>query len=59
MSYLKIKRIHLWKLWEYVNKNKNDFLFLNIASQRMFKNFDEIIINDSDNESDNETMINN
>ena len=40
-------------------KNKNDFLFLNIASQRMFKNFDEIIINDSDNESDNETMINN
>ena len=39
-------------------KSKNDFLFLNIASQRMFKNFDEIIINDSDNESDNETIIN-
>ena len=37
-------------------KEKNDFLFLNVASQKMFRNFDEIIINESDNETDNELI---
>ena len=29
--------------------DKHNFLFLNIPSQRLFKNFDELIINEDDN----------
>ena len=33
--------------------DKHNFLFLNVPSQRMFKNFDELIINeDSDDEDE-------
>ena len=36
------------ELMNYIFVNKHDYLFLNIESQRMFKDFDEIIIHDSD-----------
>jgi hypothetical protein len=45
------------KIIKYVYKQKGDYLFLNVDSQRMYKDFDEIVTNDgeeNDYESDME-----
>ena len=34
--------------------DKHNFLFLNVPSQRMFKNFDELIINEDSDDEDEE-----
>jgi hypothetical protein len=34
---------------KYVYKNHGDYLFLNVDSQRMYKDFDEIVIDDGEN----------
>jgi hypothetical protein len=44
------------KIIKYVYKQHGDYLFLAVDSQRMFKDFDEIIVKDGDeNESDSES----
>lgn len=43
------------KIIKYVYKKHGDYLFLNVDSQRMYKDFDEIVVNegdDSDSEGD-------
>jgi len=34
---------------------KHNFLFLNVPSQRMFKNWNELIIKEDDSDSDTDT----
>ena len=38
---------------KYAYQSNHSFLFINITSQRMFRNFDEMIIDEED-ENDNE-----
>ncbi len=36
---------------------KHNFLFVNVPTQRMFKNWDELIIKENDDESDSESEV--
>ena len=42
------KRDMFERVMRYTYDNPHNFLFINVPSQRLFKNFDELILNDSD-----------
>jgi hypothetical protein len=39
------------QLMNYVYKNPHDYLFLNVESRRMYKDFDEIILKTDDDDN--------
>jgi hypothetical protein len=42
------------KIIKYVYKKKGDYLFLNVDSQKMYKDFDELVIDDGEESDDEE-----
>ena len=48
MNYLKLKKNIFQNIMKIAYDEKHNFLFLNVPMQRLFKNFDELIINDEE-----------
>lgn len=49
---IEAKKKHFLDVMKVAYKKNHDFLFVNVTSQRMFANFNEIMINDEEEESD-------